>query len=404
MTFQRQMAASPARPALGGPNPDQPSIVVFSHDLEDARFQKRLQTFVDAGFSVRWLAYDRARSRGAASPLLQSLAGLVLGETRDRQYFQRIYSMALSVTKLLTSSFLSDSDRIIYCINLDNLLVAALVASIRRLEVRIVYEVADIHPPLSRPSPVGAALRAIERWALRRTDLLVYTSEAFMSQFLLKIQRYRGPALLLENKIHPPPVAGRASRQRAPDPNGHIVIGFFGQLKCRTSLELIRELAPAFPQKISFRLYGYPNHQVSEFFDDFLSNTPSVSYLGPYRYPADLDQMYSSVDLCWGFDFCSPAGNSKWCLANRLYEAGYYGVPILVEDGTAGGDYVLRLGSGWALKQPLRESLRKFFTELDAAQIQAKRDHIGRLDSNNFLLASDLPLVRQVFLEISGHQ
>jgi succinoglycan biosynthesis protein ExoL len=397
------MPSSQARPALGRPNPDQPSVLVFSNDLEDARFQKRLQTFVDAGFSVRWLAYDRARNRGAASPLLQTLPGLVLGKTRDRQYLQRIYSMVLSVAKLITSNFLSSSDRIIYCINLDNLLVAALVASIRRLKARIVYEVADIHPPLSRPNSVGAALRAVERCALRHTDLLVYTSERFMSQFMVKIQGYRGPALLLENKIHPPPADVRASIQRTPDPDGHIVIGFFGQLKCRTSLKLIRELATAFPKKISFRLSGYPNHQVRTLFDAILSETHNVTYLGPYRYPADLGRMYGYVDLCWGFDFCSPAGNSKWCLANRLYEAGYFGVPMLVEDGTAGGDYVLRLGSGWALKKPLRDSLRKFFAELDAAQIQAKRNHIGRLDTSHFLLAPDLPRVRQALSEISGH-
>ena len=394
------MASFLTTPPLAGPSPDQPAILVFSNDLEDARFQKRLQTFVDAGFSVRWLAYDRGRNRGPASAVLQSFPGQVLGKTRDRRYLQRIYSMALSVAKLLTPRFLSGSDRVIYCINLDNLLVAALVASIRRLKARIVYEVADIQPSLRRCGLVGKALRFLERWGLRRTELLVYTSEAFMSQFLVKMQGYRGPALLLENKIHPPPAGVRTPRQRAPDPDGHIVIGFFGQLKCRISLEIIRDLATAFPKKLSFRLCGYPNHLVRGLFDAVLSDAPNVAYFGPYRYPSELAEIYSSVDLCWGFDFCDPEGNSKWCLANRLYEAGYYGVPILVEDDTAGAGYVRGLGSGWCFKEPIGESLRTFFSQVAAAEIKAKKDHTAGLDRNLFLLDSDLPRIRERLLEL----
>lgn len=371
---------------------------MFSNDLEDARFHKRLQTFVDAGFSVRWIAYDRGRNRGAASPLLLRLPGRVLGKTRDRRYLQRSYSMVVGVAKLVTCSFVASSDLIIYCINLDNLLVAALSTSIRQSKARIVYEVADIQPSLRRGGLIGQTLRALERWGLRRTDLLVYTSETFVSQFLGKIQGYCGPAVLLENKIHPPPAVTSVFRQRTPDADGHIVIGFFGQLKCRRSLELIRDLATAFPKKISFRLCGYPNHVVRDVFDHISKVASNVAYLGPYRYPFDLAEIYSSVDLCWGFDFCDSDGNSKWCLANRLYEAGYYEVPILVEDDTAGADYVRRLGSGWCFKEPIEESLRIFFSQVSVAEIKAKKDHTARLDKNLFLLDSDLPLIRERLL------
>src|SRR5271156_6280801 len=37
------------------------SILVFSHDVHDARFHKRMRMFADLGLSVRWLAFDRNR-------------------------------------------------------------------------------------------------------------------------------------------------------------------------------------------------------------------------------------------------------------------------------------------------------------------------------------------------------
>jgi len=103
-------------------------------------------------------------------------------------------------------------------------------------------------------------------------------------------------------------------------------------------LRIIRQVLPS---KVRFVLRGYPNDVLRPSFDRLVSTMPNGSYGGPYDYPSDLPGIYGSVDLCWGFDFCSPGANSKWTLANRLYEAGYFDVPILVEEGTAGGDFGL---------------------------------------------------------------
>jgi succinoglycan biosynthesis protein ExoL len=387
----------PARAAA-----DPLSMLVFSHDLHDARFHKRLQIFSDLGFSVRWLAFDRERETNLASDLLQRLPGCVLGRTHDGRYVKRAVAMAQAIPKLILRKDLLGKTDIVYCINLDNLLMAILAKTIRRLNCRIAYEVADIQPILLRSDRIGATLRAIERWCLKRTDLVVYTSEHFMSQFLKKEQNCQVSSVLLENKIYPSTNLARKSPARRRSADKQLVIGLFGQLRCRKTMEIIHNLALAFPEKLQFVLRGYPNHEVREEFGRILANTPNLSYRGPYRYPDDLAEIYASVDLCWGFDFCSPGQNSKWCLTNRLYEAGYFGVPILVEADTAGGEFVRRTGSGWTVDPPVEKSLRTLFSRIEVAEVREKQAHITGLDASGFALDTDLVKLRRLFLELAS--
>jgi succinoglycan biosynthesis protein ExoL len=352
--------------------------------------------FSDLGFSVRWLAFDRERKTNVVSNRLRQFPGHVVGKAKDASYGNRGSTLVSALAKLMRPSFLPRDLDVFYCINLDNVLVAILAKVIRRLKCRIVYEVADIQPILLRQDKFGQALRALERWCLRRVDLLVYTSDDFMSQFLRKIQACKVPSHLLENKIYPTADLPRPDPRRSASPR--LVIGLFGQLRCRRSLEMMRCLAAAFPNRLEFVLRGYPNHEARELFEAVIADTPNVIYGGPYCNPEDLARLYAAVDICWGFDFCSPGLNSKWCLTNRLYEAGYFGVPILVEEATAGGDFVQRLGSGWALPQPLEESLMKFFARITDEEIRTKQAHTSHLDTRAFTLDSDLPSLRTTFL------
>jgi succinoglycan biosynthesis protein ExoL len=265
----------------------------------------------------------------------------------------------------------------------------------------MVYEVADIQSVLLRRDPAGMLLRALERWCLRRTDMVVYTSGHFMTRFLRPVQHCSAPALLLENKIYP----ATALPARAPAPprkEGPIVVGYLGQLRCTRSLEMIGRLAAAFRGKVRFVLWGYPNHQATGAFRRTIAGTPNVSYEGPYRNPDDLARIYSSVDLCWGFDFCCPGLNSSWCLTNRLYEAGYFGVPILVEDETAAGEFVRRLDSGWSLGRPLEESLHKFLGAISPREIQAKQAHTAAIARDAFVLDGQMASLRQAFLPLAA--
>jgi succinoglycan biosynthesis protein ExoL len=388
-----------SRPALGT-TAEGMNLLVFSHDLHDARFHKRLRTFADLGFDVRWLAYDRDRQAHSATEFLAGVPGEVIGKAHDAQYLQRILGMALSLVRLLQRRFLSADTSVIYCINLDNLLLAIVANILRRLRCKVVYEVADIQPVLLRRGKLGQLLRRLERWCLKRTNLVVYTSACYLSEFLEREQGYRGSSLLLENKIYPAPE--QALRQRDRTAINHLVIGVFGQFKCRRTFEMIQQLAAEFPDKVKFLLRGYPNDILGSSLEQLVSARTNITYGGPYKYPADLSEIYSTVDLCWGFDFCSPGANSKWTLANRLYEAGYFGVPILVEADTAGGDYVRRIGSGWVLEQPLQESLKEFLSRITVQEVQARKDHILQLDRKLFLLDSDLPKLRREFAHMVG--
>src|SRR5580658_9218010 len=93
-------AAVPTLPKRGS------SILVFSHDLHDARFHKRMRMFSDLGFSVRWLALDRERKTNVVSNRLRQFPGHVVGKAKDASYANRGSTLASALAKLMRPSFL----------------------------------------------------------------------------------------------------------------------------------------------------------------------------------------------------------------------------------------------------------------------------------------------------------
>jgi succinoglycan biosynthesis protein ExoL len=87
--------------------------------------------------------------------------------------------------------------------------------------------------------------------------------------------------------------------------------------------------------------------------------------------------------------------NSKLCLSNRIYEAGYFGVPQIAIANTEIGRYVKEFGLGWALDEPFEEELLAFMRQTDKRQLQQFRERLQQRDRSCFLIESDLPRIRQ---------
>ncbi len=365
-------------------------MLLFAHDAHDARFLKRLRSFRDSGFVVSWIGYDRGRETQAINAFLDEFPHLLLGRTFDENYFQRAMISLKTLCRFLVTPGILREAQLHYCTNLENLAVLLFLRLVWRLQAKVIYEVPDIQPAMLRSNLQGRILRFVERVCLKNVDLLTVTSPAFLTEFLLGKQGYGGPAFLLENKVYFGPGQTVVDTTQSSKGSQLITVGLFGQLKCQRSLRLIGDLARRFSGKLRFVLRGYCGAGYETAVSDLVKEHGNVTFAGRYSYPDDLGSIYGEIDLCWGFDFRAPGGNSKWCLANRIYEAGLYGVPILVEDGTTSGDHVKGLCAGWALPEPLGETLTGFFEKISRAELVAKRAFIRGLNQNNFLLNEDL--------------
>ncbi len=219
---------------------------------------------------------------------------------------------------------------------------------------------------------VSRVLRAIERLVLDRTDLLVTTSPGFVREYFVPVQHFTGDVFLLENKVYPGNRLPAAAATSAPADGGNPwVIGCFGALRCRRSLEIMHALATRLGPRIRIVLRGYPAGTIADEFDTLLGNLPNLTFGGSYFYPDELAGMYQEIDFNWAFDMADPNGNSAWLLPNRIYEGGAFGVPAIAATATETGRWVDRHQLGWTFSEPLEESLTRFFESLTLADWQA---------------------------------
>jgi succinoglycan biosynthesis protein ExoL len=241
---------------------------------------------------------------------------------------------------------------------------------------RLVYQCLDIHRLMTAQGPAGRLARWVERRVLARTSLLVVSAPRFLSEYFVSRQGYHGPVQVMENRIvwstsadAPPRPVCLPKR-----PDGPITIGWVGTLRCPQTLDLLQSaVEQAGPQTLRVVLRGVVHHHQLPGFDRRIGATPGLSYEGPYKYPAGLKSAYDGLDYVWAQDLWQRGANSDWLLPNRLYEAGYFGCPMLALTGTATGDRVRSWRSGITLPNARPEDL-----EQAVPQLRALRNELAR--------------------------
>lgn len=340
-------------------------IAFFAHERGDARVRKRIAAFQDQGREVVGFTFHRERDKKDVPPTWKNIH---LGTTYNRRYFQRLWTFAKCIGVLWANRDRLGNCAVIYVVNTDNALLALLGRFFAGRRIPLVLELADIQPVMTGSGPVSKILRALERLVLSRSALLVTTSPGFVREYFLPVQGYSGKIFLLENKVYPSNRLPEASVSASgPVAGGRPwVIGCFGALRCRRSLEIMHALASRLGDRVRIVLRGYPAGTFADEFDSLLGDLPNFEFGGSYFYPDELAEMYAEIDFNWAFDMSDPNGNSAWLLPNRIYEGGCFGVPVIGAKDTETGNWIERNALGWTFAEPLVENLAAFFESLDS--------------------------------------
>ena len=113
-----------------------------------------------------------------------------------------------------------------------------------RLDAKLVYEIEDVHDVFFRNTLAARVMRFLERRILASADLVVLPSPGFAEGYLVPHQGYDRPYFLLENRIQlkevparnaPPSEQAQAWKKNT----DRWVIGWFGTLRCRKSMQLL---------------------------------------------------------------------------------------------------------------------------------------------------------------------
>jgi hypothetical protein len=230
-------------------------IAYFVHDLNDAAVKRRVEMFRAGGAEVTVLGFRR---RADFPSDIHGARVIDLGRTEDARMAQRagaVLGRVLRPAILLNAA--AGADVIIG----RNLEAFALAARARRASprARLVYECLDIHRLLIETSVPARILQAIQARLLRKTDLILTSSPAFVREYFEPSVPDMPPVHLLENKLL---TLGEAhSAEPAPEhPTPAMAppwtIGWFGMLRCRKTFDLLAEIVGASEGQIRVLIAG----------------------------------------------------------------------------------------------------------------------------------------------------
>lgn len=368
--------------------PEPLRILYLVHDLTDPAVIRRVSMLKQGGAHVEVAGFRRSEE------IPDDVAGCTvidLGLTRNGQFTHRIRAVIRQLLKLRRIQHLFLDADVIIARNLEMLAIGARGLSLCRAagtkKPVLIYESLDIHRLLLRNDPVGTMLRALEGALSRGASALITSSPAFIQHYFETRSRVRLPTLLIENKVFSAHAPEHGYHPPLASPPW--VIGWFGAIRCKKSLTVLRELVSRSDGSIRVVIRGRPSYDQFDNFDRLTSDLPGLTFLGPYKNPDDLAAMYRSCHFTWAIDMFEEGQNSSWLLPNRLYEGCLYGAVPLAQQGVETAQRMQALGVGISLPEISAEALLTFFGSLSQAQYQALHSAVAQKDVGSWWFGQD---------------
>jgi succinoglycan biosynthesis protein ExoL len=376
-------------------------FVYFAHDLSDPAVHRRVRMLQAGGSEVVVLGFRRS-----VEPVrsIDNIELIDLGKTSSRQFAKRIGSVLKALAILGRHRRVLHGATVIIARQLEMLVVASNARLRFAPGAALVFECLDIHRMMVSPKPAGKVMRWIERTLLRRCDLLIVSSPAFLSEYFERVHPALPRTLLLENKVlasETGPAEGNPG-QLLPGPPWRI--GWYGSVRCQRSLHLLADLVRRLPGQVEVIIRGNADPAVMPDLDEVVAASPGLELHGPYDRRTDLASMYASVHFAWAMDFFEPSGNSEWLLPNRLYEGGLYGaLPIALQSAET-GHWLEGHGVGVVLGEPVQETLIEFFKTTDTSRYELERAAFSRVPRSAFVYDDqDCAAICELLMELRHH-
>ena len=365
-------------------------IAYLAYDLSDAAAARRARMLQMGGAGVVAAGFRRS-----AQPV-RDLAGapaVDLGRTYDGRLAHRA---ALVAQKCLSVGVLRDLIRgadVVLARNLEMLAIAAVARRAYAPSARLVYECLDIHRMMCGSGPAAIALRALEGALLRSCSAVLVSAPAFITEYFEKRHRRLPPTMLVENKV-----LGRAERpagaMRPAGPPWRI--GWFGNVRCRKSVSLLKEIVRRAPVEVVIR--GRPSAHTLPDLEQLIAGEPRIRFAGPYS-QAELAQIYGEVHFAWSLDFTDEGLNSDWLLPNRIYEGSFFNTPSIAERRTAIGGWLAEKGAGLLVDDPV-DDIARALGSLSPQDYRFLQERTAAIDTR--ALAFDEEACRQLAIALAS--
>lgn len=351
-------------------------VAYFVHDLSDAAAARRVQMLRAGGADMAIAGFRRTEKPVVA---LAGIPALDLGRTFDGRLAHRAGLVARHSASVRAFREIAAGADIVLARNLEMLAIAAAARRVHAPRAKLVYECLDIHRVMCGAGVASIALRELERVLLGACSSVLVSAPAFATEYFRRRHRHLPPLLLVENKVLAP-LAGVARPAAGTRTAGAPwKIGWFGNLRCRKSLLMLREIAARARGGVEVVMRGRVSPLTLPDFETLTAGAPNIRYLGPYS-QADLARLYGEVHFAWSVDYTDEGLNSDWLLPNRIYEGGFFNTPSLAERRKAIGAWLAEKGAGVLLDDPVEDALR-FFAGLTPEAYKVLEQRSAAIDS-----------------------
>jgi hypothetical protein len=368
-------------------------LVYVVYNVDDPAVHRRIRTVRRGGFDDIVVVGFR---RGA-EPLgeIEGAPVVDLGRNADGELARRAVALAMTRLRLRWGARLGGA-AVVMARSLEALVLAEAFRRRFAPGARLVYESLDVHRAQIGAGPAARALRGVEGRLLRRCQLLVTSSPTFVDEYFSTLGTSLPPVLIQENKVLAaeldPGVVARLHEDRSsfrPPDGPPWRIGWFGQMRCDASLDLLAGLCRAFPGQFEVVIRGQPIAALAGRLVATAAATPGMEFLGAYDRSTDLAAIHADVHFCWAFDRYNSGSNSDWALLTRLYEAGLFGCVLLAQAGVATGEWLAARGVGVLLEEPHDASLHAWARGLVPDSYETARKAMTEVPLRDFLDTDD---------------
>jgi succinoglycan biosynthesis protein ExoL len=231
----------------------------------------------------------------------------------------------------------------LYTENVDMLVICKIYSFLKRAKPTIIYEVADLNK-LIIDQPRNLALKLlqkviifVEKRLCRNVALLVLTSDQFYKVYY-KDFFPKEKTLIMPNM---PNLQSFSSYK--PKVSGKFTIGFIGMIRYKVQMKMLIRAVEKCQVNLLFAGAG-----LDDKIEKLCNDISNIEYYGKYDYDTEIAFLYGKCDCIYAV-YDADLNNVKVALPNKLYEAIYCELPIIVAEGTYLAALVKEMGVGIAV-------------------------------------------------------
>lgn len=333
-------------------------VIFILNNITITRCHKRVSEFIAQGYEVEVYGFKKQDEEGYADPKDFSIT--ILGSfSQEQSYFVRLKVYYRSL-KLLFKKYKKQD--VIFYYFFFNIAFAARLQCWRPY----IYEESDM-PYLSIGNKrIRKWLSRIDKRIIQKSLLTVMTSEGFIEYHFG--DEHPQNIVVVANRVNPA-LMNLPYLSKVHNDWNHLSFAFVGGFRYTSVLNFASVVGESFPQH-EFHVFGIIIENGEEL-REICEKYKNIHFHGKFRNPDDLPDIYGNIDMVLAsYDVTSI--NAQYAEPNKMYEAIFFRVPIIVSKGTFLSRKVEALNIGYAINGLDKDEIRKFLTDVTREDYERK--------------------------------